>query len=269
MKKPLTAVLGCGPSGLLSAYALESHGVPFAIFSKKDKSIIGGAQFSHIGIPGIHDDLTPEVMLTYKVDGDPETYQDKVYGERDVEFVSHSKQKDGTQVPAWNLIKMYDKLWDLYEDRIINTELDATRVSNLAKGFELTISSVHATRICWGRFDPEVHHTFSSQTVRLYNEAIDPSLADNTIWYDGTMDHSWYRMSKIFGVGSTEWSIKAPLPPLEGKFKSVDKPLSTNCDCHQDRVLRVGRFGAWKKGLLTYHSYNAVVDHLVEMGMER
>lgn len=266
-KKPLAVVLGCGPSGLIAAHALSMYGVPFAIFSKKQKSVLGGAQFSHQGLIGVHDVESPEVMLTYQVVGDPEEYQRKVYGDNPVPFVSFSNVSEGKQVPAWNLLKLYDTLWEKYEDRIVDIEMTHDRMDKFEEAFDLVINSVPAPLVCKATMDPSVGHWFRQQTVRIYNEALDDALPDNTIRYDGTKDHSYYRMSRIFGVGSTEWGASSPLPPIN-PIRTINKPVATNCDCNP-RVLRVGRFGTWSKGVLTFQSYNDVVEQLEEWGISR
>lgn len=270
MRKPLTAVLGCGPSGLLAAHALEMRSVPFVILSKKQKSVLGGAQYSHIPIPGYHDTDDSEVKLTYEVIGSPEVYKEKVYGNAPVPFVSMTHRRDGEIVPAWSLTSLYDQLWDTYVDRIVDVPLSPERVWRLLEGFDLVLSSVPLTKLCKATVDPDVQHWFKSQPVRIYNEAVDPSLPDNTIRYDGTEEHSYYRMSRIFGVGSTEWGGTGAVPPLPNLI-SVSKPIGTNCDCFESSIegddvpyglVKIGRFGTWKKGQLTFHAYNRVIDVL-------
>jgi hypothetical protein len=271
--KPLVAILGCGPAGLLAAHACEERNVPFSIYSKKQKSILGGAQYSHIGIPGIHYPNEPDVMLGYIVVGDSETYQQKVYGDENVPFVSIDNVKDGLQVPAWNLGRMYDILWRQYESRIVDHVIDPRRAAILPTCFDLVFSSVPAPSLCLSSVNPHVSHWFKQQPVRIHNEALNPNLPDNTILYDGTKDHSYYRMSKIFGVGSTEWGASSPTPPLQD-LRTINKPIDTNCDCHQadlgeeiPAIVRIGRFGTWKKGELTFHGYNRVVDTLEKLGI--
>lgn len=264
-KKPLVAIFGCGPSGLLAAHACYLWQVPFVIFSRKQKSTLGGAQFSHRMIPGITDP-DPEVMLTYEVVGDADTYHRKVYGSERVPFVSFANVEDGQQVPAWNLIRMYDRLWERYEANIVNINLDWLQMEKFYTAFDLVITSVPAPILCQATVDMNVPHTFKQQTVRISNEALDPNLPDNVIRYDGSEDHSYYRMSRIFGVGSTEWGAGTPTPPIPN-LKTVNKPIGTNCDCHP-LALRVGRFGTWDKGQLTFHAYLATLDALSGLGVE-
>jgi len=274
MTQPLVAVLGCGPSGLLAAHACAMRDVPTVVFSKKVKSVLGGAQYSHIGIPGIHDsDQEPDAKLTYRVLGDPDMYQAKVYGDTVVPFVSMSKRTDGEIVPAWNLRAMYDQLWDRYAGAVVDLPLSPQTTARLLSAFDLVLSSVPLPSVCLGSVDPLVTHWFKQATVRIKNEALDPNLPDNTILYDGTKDHSYYRMSRIFGVGATEWGATAPLPPVTD-VRTINKPIGTNCDCHETwndggptRFRKVGRFGTWEKGMLTFHAYNAAIDSLAEWGV--
>lgn len=272
-QEPLTAILGCGPSGLLAAHACEMRQVPYVIFSKAVKSVLGGAQYSHIGIPGIHDsDQEPDAKLTYRVEGDAETYQAKVYGDSPVPFVSMSSRTDGEIVPAWSLPDMYDQLWDRYAHKVVELRVGAARVAQLLAGFDMVLSSVQLPSICMATIEPTVQHWFRQQTVRIKNEALNPNLPDNTILYDGTKDHSYYRMSRIFGVGSTEWGASSPVPPIQD-IRTINKPVGTNCDCFEAwndgsiRFRKVGRFGTWQKGILTFHAYNSAIDALADWGV--
>lgn len=275
-KKPLVAVLGCGPSGLLAAHACALKNIPFVILSPYQKSKLGGAQFSHVPIPGIHEAEDAQI-LRYLIRGDAEAYHKKVYGNQMVEFVSFSNVKNGLEVPAWSLSDMYDQLWTKYQERIVDFTIEPVRVQGLMSTFDLIVSSAPANKMCLGISNPGVQHQFRSQAIRILNEALDSSLPDNVILYDGTTEHSYYRMSRIFGVGSTEWSSFSAVPPGHD-LVTVNKPLWTNCDCHigkhQDPsgvpygVLRVGRFGAWSKGKLSFHAFDAVNEVLMKWGFE-
>jgi hypothetical protein len=242
------------------------------------KSPIGGAQFSHIPIPGIHEYDDPDAKLTYRVTGDGETYHEKVYGKLPVPFVSFDKVTDGQVVGAWNLRHMYDKLWEMYSGKIVNVEIDPRLAGGFTTGFDLVVSSVPLKAICtttlYDHPQQGPMHWFRDQVVRIYNEAIDPNLPDNTIWYNGEEVNSWYRMSLIFGTGSTEWGMHGRVPPLPG-LVTVNKPIETNCDCYTEdlsagvpSIVRVGRYGTWSKGILSFHGYNETVDILTRMGVE-
>lgn len=259
-KQKIVAILGCGPTGLLAAHACELYGFEYVIYSPKVKSILGGAQFSHIPIPLIHDEDLPEAVLRYQLVGTAAGYREKVYGNSQVPFVSMENVKDGQEQKAWNLRGLYDILWSRFNEKIVDVKMDPRRIGMLPKVYEIIFSSVPLPLICLGTINSNVVHWFKSQTVRIYNEALLNDMPDNLIIYDGTDDHSYYRMSKIFGTGSTEWSGHSAVPPLPG-LKAVSKPIDTNCDCYEG-ITMVGRFGTWKKGVLTSHAFREIVAML-------
>lgn len=277
MSKPLVGIVGCGPSGLLAAHACRMRSVPAVVFAPKKKSVLGGAQFSHIPILPYHDQFTQAEGLEYIVRGDPDTYKKKVYGTVAVPFVSFGNVTDGMKVPAWSLTELYDKLWEDYSSLIVDTTIDPVRLGLLSRSFDLMLSSAPAPQMCMGSIDQSVPHFFRSAPVKILNDALDSSIEDNTIIYDGTDEHSYYRMSKIFGVGSTEWGAHVGVPPV-GELRTVNKPIATNCDCYvsgeaddtgvQKGVIRIGRFGTWTKGELTFHAYNTVIEILHKWGID-
>jgi hypothetical protein len=257
MTNPI-AVLGSGPSGLLSAYAASFSGREIAIFSNRGASRIGGAQYLHRSIPGLTPEK-PDAMIEYRVEGDPFTYQAKAYEQGLIPpFVSFERVRDGMQVPAWNLRDLYDQMWDKLEKYVTHQVVTAEWIKENYPKFELIISSIPKPAIC---LEPE-HHYFRKQTIRIYNECILERSGDNVIYYDGTKNKSWYRASNLFGTGSTEWGshVKVPYPNLV----NVDKPIGTNCDCWYDRtnLVQVGRFGRWLKGILTHHAFEDTFNNL-------
>jgi hypothetical protein len=250
MGKPY-AVLGCGPAGLLAAHALSMFGRRVIVFSAKQKSVLGGAQYSHVQIPLLTSE-EPEAELTYRVVGDAQVYQSKVYGDAPIPFVSFDHVVDGKRVPAWSLAEMYDKLWDMWQDQIFPMEIDHDVASKLSEIFHV-VSSVPLTAICEG------HHTFRSQMVQIAN-VVPVDLPDNTIMYSGDPADAYYRKSLIFGTSSMEWGVSAALPPSV-RVRAVRKPIESNCDC-LPQIERVGRYGRWQKGILTHHGARDLMARL-------
>lgn len=249
--KPI-AILGSGPAGLLAAHALGLVGYPMAIFSKPEKSVLGGAQFLHIAIPELTS-TDPVAMIDIDATGDAATYRQKVYGDDPtVPFVSFPEEPHSQQ-PAWNLQTAYDQLWDIFGDSVTPADINPDWFDRNAQQFDLIISTIPLAHICRARAGliNEVHH-FNAQKVWVATEAI-RDINDNTMVYDGTAERSWYRMSRIFGAGSTEWSDLGPLPPY-GDKRMLLKPIHTTCTCYPD-VVKVGRHGSWKKGVLTHHAF--------------
>lgn len=272
--KPV-AVLGAGPAGLMAAHGLAMTGVPVAVISQPDrtgsplKSMLGGAQFLHEPIPMVNEP-EPDVMVTYKVSGDTETYKEKVYGDDPtIPFVSMQGLVDGKQQAAWNLQRTYDALWDNFEHSIANnlrTVNGPYIIEAIQKGwFSAIVSTVPTPALCLAAAGmiPE-QHMFVSQTIKIANHCIlGCTSGDNVVIYDGTRDHTWYRCSMLFGHGSTEWSTVGKTPPGMD-LVTARKPLRTTCTCHQHTVARMGRNGTWTKGVLTHHAF----VEAVKMGKE-
>lgn len=250
------AVLGCGPAGMMAAQAVSIAGVPIAIFSEKSQpSRLGGAQFLHQPIPGINNEDEPDTIITYQVHGDEETYRRKVYGDDpNVPFTSFSGVKDGDQQPAWNLQRTYGMLWDKFGSKVNEEKLTPSLVESMTKEYIAVFSSIPLPAICRARAGliPEFHH-FSAQKINVCTRQFSNDVPPDTIVYDGTMDHGWYRASHLFGHHGTEWSSLIPMPPV-GDIIKDSKPIRTDCNCHPD-VTRVGRRGTWTKGVLTHHAF--------------
>ena len=273
MKK--IAILGVGPAGLLAGWAASRVPNVFVSFiasgqpGKPTRSEIGGAQFLHRTIPGIHHPDHPDFEITYHTVGSPRTYQEKVYGTGDVPFVSMANVRDGEVVAAWSLQKTYDWLWDeLLGDcsRVNIANVTAGYVVDLIEsgGYDIIVSTIPRPALCLahaGMIDGRPH-SFGSQAVRIMAAAALP-LASNTILYDGTKNVSWYRTSNINGVGSTEWGEGAP-PALyrDEEIITIKKPIVNDCNCFEDHVMFAGRYGEWRKGVLSHDAYEKVSDAL-------
>lgn len=257
-------ILGCGPAGLLATHAVDQAGHNPVILSRKQKSGMDGTQFLHEAIP----DLTsaePDRYITYKVRGDPETYAYKVYGDPNMKHkVSFGGVFNEMTQPAWSLPATYDELWRRYSGRIVDTNsIDSSTLSRefQSGGWDMVFSTIPAPAIC---YNPS--HVFSKGEVWVSDTAIE-EVEEGTVVYDGTKERGWYRLSRLWGKEATEWGVNKP--PLPG-LTSVKKPLGTTCDCWEGYTLvRLGRFGAWTKGILTHHAYREARVALADYETER
>lgn len=266
--KPV-AILGVGPAGLMAAHACALKGRMVALFSRGEmdtgpaKSRLGGAQFLHKPIPGINDPDNPDAEVRYILCGTSEVYRRKVYGDDpNVPFVSMENVQHNMVQPAWNLQATYDRLW---ESLVANTQVNVEHIGPqwIDKAlendwFSTILSTIPAPALCRSTagMASEAHH-FVNQKVEIATECILENLPDNHVVYEGTPDRSWYRCSKLFGIGGTEW---AGVTPPYGSTIKVSKPLRTNCNCYEGQVVRLGRFGAWRKGVLTHDAFIGAYD---------
>jgi hypothetical protein len=253
------AVLGAGPAGLMAAHAVQLAGHTPHIFSRKVRSPIGGAKYLHQAIPGVTAE-EPDGQVMYVKLGTPKHYARKVYGDANA-HTSWQVFPEGNHM-IWSLRDAYRKLCTMYWDQVRENEITAEDILFLRKDYDVVMSTIPASRLCVA----PGKHEFSSQAVFL--ERRDEQLMDNTIIYNGRPTESWYRSSCIFGEGWVEY--RAGLEPATAgvsvrmgrehvgrqtpKWVRGNKPLHTDCTCHPD-VVRLGRFGRWKKGVLTSDAF--------------
>lgn len=257
------AILGCGPAGLLAAHAAVRQGCRPTIFSVKKKSPHGGAQYLHKPIPGLTD-MDPDMILRYVKVGTAEGYASKVYGDPTVP-VSWDRFQEG-QVPAWDMGKVYDQLWDEYENLIVDRHLDPAAAEQIMAGFGQVMNTIPLHALC--RF--ETGHTFHKQDILLSDTA--QVKMKNVIVYNGQPTERWYRTSCI---GDTEWTEYAVhgeaeyggLTSLAGSHAELGyKPTHTDCDCHPG-MHRLGRFGKWQRTVLSHEAYDEAVDIVRQSGL--
>lgn len=240
------AILGCGPAGLLAVHgALQMGHEPFC-YSIKQKSVIPGAVYLHEEIPGMTPE-EPDGVVTFHREGTRDGYALKVYGNVQAP-VSWDTFPTG-EYEAWSMHDLYDRLWTEYGSSVIDQRLDDDLLDGVAESFPLTISSIPARALCKNHY-----HAFNGANVWISDEAW-RDCPDNGIVYNGEQSIPWYRTSRIFGYGATEYTV-----PVNGAYQGT-KPTHTNCDCRPD-IKRVGRFGRWEKGVLVHHAFRQSMEVL-------
>lgn len=260
--KPV-AILGSGPAGLLAAHAIGITGYPIAVFSLEQKSVIGGAQFLHQAIPQLTDE-TPDATVTFNVVGDALTYAQKVYGFSPPSVVSFHNVYDGMEQPAWQMQRHYDYLWEQFGNSLNVQQVTPDwlqKVSVDHEDFRMILSTVPLPAIC-----QNPNHAFAAQEVWIADHCVLNNLPDNTVIYDGTPHRGWYRASRLFGTGGTEYSAASlsSRPPVQ--TRQFRKPIRTTCDCWPN-VVRLGRFGEWKKGVLAHDAFVKALKVTHEAGI--
>lgn len=251
-KNKTVVVLGCGPAGLFAAQAARMAGCDVAIISEKKKSVIYGAQYLHAPIPGLMSEAEPFVVHTFRY-GLPERYAQRVYNDasRVTSWNSVVPSKE-----VWDLRTVYDNAWEMFEPSIADQPLDSPTVSELSSMFDLVISTVPAWAICGsGR------HKFPSVPIMVKPELqfqLGPYPGDsNFVIYNGTTEGLWYRASNVQGHKATEAVAHPAL--LNDGWSLGFKVQDTNCDCHPN-VVRAGRMGKWKSGVLTHHAFEDAIS---------
>lgn len=257
-------VLGCGPSGLISAYAAEREfNAEVKILSVKRPSQLYGCQYLHEEIPGL--DIGEPRMVSYQLHGTVEQYRRKVYGSLTPPVSPQQYQGDHM---AWNLRAAYRQLWERFSDKVVDVKVEPADIVPMLSDFmpDACISSLPAPVLC----QAGDRHAFND--VKCYAIGDAPELGQNvqdyypvppfTVVCSGMPGGSWYRACNVFGYSTIEWPGYKRRPPLEGVVE-FRKPLSTDCDCLPS-ILRVGRYGRWQKGVLSHEAYAATAHKVKE-----
>lgn len=247
------AILGCGPAGLLAALATQQAGYDPHIFSIKQKSLMPGAIFLHERIPGLMPTL-PDTQIMFSKVGTKQGYARKVYGDENAPC-SWDDFPEGL-VPAWNLARVYDDLWDMFSEDIVDEKLDGNAVKYGTEltgweGWDLVMSTVPLPSICLKE------HDFQSVDIWVRSQVVQDTDTP-IIKYNGSPMDGWYRYSDMFGNVAWEFGHKV------GFAEQGKKPLGNNCDCHPG-IVRLGRFGKWEKGVLLHHAYQEAVSALQQL----
>lgn len=254
-------VLGCGPAGLISAYAAEREfKAEVKILSVKRPSQLYGCQYLHAPIPGVTLDSGGD-LVSYELHGTAEQYRKKVYGSFTPPV---SPQQYAGDHLAWDLRQTYATLYERFESSIVDVRLSPVDIVPMLSDFmpDACISSVPAPVLC----QSGDRHTFTDVTCWAIGDGPGqyvPLRPDPfTVVCNGYPETSWYRACNVFGYTTVEWPGHKRKPPIEGVVPFA-KPLSTDCDC-MPSILRVGRYGTWQKGILSHEAYDATVRKVKE-----
>jgi hypothetical protein len=262
---PRVLVFGSGPAGLLAAHTASLMGAQVRIYSEGHYSKLFGAQYLHILPTGLK---VPETKILYNLRGSVQDYRKKVYGQSADKALEVSPTTFGGTARAFDIRTAYDQLWAMYSRLIISvTVQDGYDFEGLVKGAgaDVVVNTIPAQVICKGQ------HAFTSQLIYAIGDA--PELGvqcpirmpRDTVMCNAKREPAWYRASTIFGYSTAEWPAQSQ-PPIPDVAR-VLKPLSTNCDCFP-YLIRGGRYGQWKKGVLSHHVIPQVQRALFEEGWQ-
>lgn len=262
------AVFGAGPAGLLIAHAARQMGAEYIkVYSEGNPSRLYGAQYLHQPIPGIPD--LPFIRLSHQFKGTIEGYRAKVYGTEWDGVVSPEKYSGDSY--AWDIRYAYDWLvkeyWDLYVEKatvngwmLMGAHEGFWPMWRLKDRFDVIFSTIPRSHLC---VNPD--HQFKSAEIFAIGDAPELGITspiacqDKTLVCSGAREDSWYRVCRVFGHSTAEWSTNSrKKPPLTGVAR-VQKPLATTCTCWPE-ISYQGRYGKWQKGVLVHHAYRDAIQ---------
>lgn len=255
------AVLGCGPAGLIAAHAARSLGHKPTIFSERAQpSSMYGCQYLHSPIPQATD-LTKVMWVDYMLQGPVDGYRRKVYG--DSAEVELSPETLTRHHPAWDIRTTYMRLWDYYAAMIQRAYITPDNVSEIFGDFDAVVSTIPKTALC----DVGLGHKFLGTQIIARGSATELGIhldefdcPPAMVICNGWDTPQWYRISNVFGYKTVEWPFNSwTVREIPGA--TVTKPVSNDCDCHPE-IIHVGRYGAWRKGILASDVYSQTLTAL-------
>jgi hypothetical protein len=256
------AVFGIGPAGMVAGWAALRAGHRVTFFSNTSRqSELHGCQYLHAPIP-LGGARVRKATVRYTLQGSAEGYRQKVYGNEWTGTVSPEDLVG--EHDAWDIRQTYGILWDVITGHrrvtIVPTQIDhnwlQSHTATMSK-FAHVISTIPATALCQNpsllRKSPG--HFFASLAVKAIGSTteVQSGADDHEVVCDGTPEALWYRSANVFGYQTVEWPRVAKLPEVV-RAVYVRKPLHTECDCHPE-IIRLGRYGAWRKGVLVHHVF--------------
>lgn len=256
-------ILGCGPAGMMAAHAVNLAREKAIIEIGSDqleKSKISGAQYLSGPVIGATGQAHSRVRF-YKL-GTREGYAQKVYGNPEAPC-SWDRYEHEEAYPMYDLNGAYDRVWEMYKAKLFQLHINPDIMASfLDTDADLIITSIPKLALCSSN-----QHQFVEQVITvvdgLPHEVDGASMKDpNWILYDGNPESPWYRVSKLYGKFSTEFS--GDRRDTLGRGRKITKPMWTNCTCWDDpRVLSVGRYGRWDKDVLIHDAYTEVLRALL------
>lgn len=265
MRNNTVIVVGCGPAGLLAAWAVKQRGYEPIILggAQPAKSRLHGAQYLHSRIPELVDD-SESFKVRYVKHGTDLGYAQKIYhGSVSPTNTSWVKFQAGEH-DAYPLNVVYDRLWDRLRVHIFPLEFNGSCVPLFRRIGVARIMSTMPLNVLmpWLKFQ--------SETVLIDDTTCLDIVGENEIHYFGNPEEAAYRSSNIKGVKSIEYPVTTL--GVYQECQSVTKPLAARVPstgalvgAHHGGVDLLGRYGLWKKGVLVDDAYRQALEILRQL----
>jgi hypothetical protein len=253
-------IIGCGPAGLAAAHAAFGLGCDVVIYAPKQKTPQRGPLLIQRPIPGINVSHPDGSIRQFVVGGSILDYRYKLYGDVNIGIngdilkpVYHACRHQET----------YDQLWRRYKHAITDRIVSKLEMTRIDRDGDLVVSTANAMLMCDRYPYPAENggHEFVSAEVAVTTMASYPNQPDNTIVFNAGTEYPWVRSSKIFGAEVTEWLANDEMPVYA---RLIRKPISNTCNCYP-KVLRTGRFGAWRNETWVDTAYWDTYEAIVSM----
>lgn len=254
--KPTVAIVGSGPAGAIAAWACHLQGVTAHVISNTaTPSALPGAQYLHrpFVLPG--NVKVDPVTITYAKMGKREDYAMKIYGDHFDPGQTSWDLFPAGRIYGWPLRKIYEMLYGAMALTI--EEVDRDVMGELLRTYDVVFNSAPAALFTIRDSTP-----VEVKTERVWIRTMRADYQEpghGLIVYEGSLSVPHYRYS--FLEGKEAWEYPESWGGGSGATL-VSKPLSINKPPMDPRIIPVGRYGKWQKGVLVDSVFGEVSEHV-------
>lgn len=268
-------VVGAGPAGLLSAWALRTAQWDVTIVDR-DCGFYPGRIFS---LQYLHDpcglDSVRSFDLEYVVMGEDcaleassneEEYQEAVAQFYNLKLGRPIDSENSTQflwrspVKVWSLKDAYRSLWQIFKNKMLIHQMSWDRIVDKTAMYDVVVSTVPLDKLLPAMTWPVRVGRIAMDWVPSYLER-----EDDVCLYNVDSEVPWYRATVMDGGKATEfvkdpdsaWLEQNGVPSLH-PLRKVDSGASL--PQLPANLLLTGRWGSWDPAKLTHHAYQDTLE---------
>lgn len=240
------AIVGSGPAGCIAAWACHLAGVDAAVYTNTlTPSPAPGAQYLHSPFVLPWDTAIDPVDITYVKMGTREDYSEKIYGPGfDPSDTSWDRFPSGV-VKGWPLHKIYEMIHGIFLPRFVIADVGRAKMWELLEEHDIVFNTSPGHQFTLDLF-PEMNT--ESVWIKTNHDKFDPHASTGLIVYEGSLSVPHYRYSFLEGRESWEYPEDYGDPGCGAIL--VKKPLYLHSPMMDPRIIPIGRFGKWQKGVL-------------------
>lgn len=237
------------------------------LFGPNRRPSAAGARWYEREIPGV--DVLSRTVKTQS-DGDPGEYIKKVGGPVSAYF------RVRNNFLAFNYNDAHEFLWEKFQGRILETDVDYHMVSTAHWGdYDFVINTMPRPT-----FYPREDHAMFAATRHWRSDELNDGTTNpftlpgnqdkNLMIFDGLKESSWFRISQMFGLMSVEWGFHKR-PPIENVFLEI-LPLGVPAEVGLNTIIpewrgttalaHVGALAQWEPSTDVGEVYQQTLDIL-------
>lgn len=243
-------------TGLLAAQALKDLKIEYTLYDMNpDHNTSSSKGLHYLHLPcGL--DLKPQVVYNYIIGCHGNQLPNEAYASKVGVDPTNSVARLRVYTEVYDFHQALKQLKETHDSKLRNYVFKPGDVPMLLKNFDYVISTIplplvypeakcESVKVGVKRGRPKVHEIPSSFWGANTNMVI----------YNVDKRVKWYRYSNILGVEWTEVT--------EGGDFTISKVVTTDFHPPDERVILMGRWGAWDKTFLAHQAYEYTIRRFI------